>query len=159
MKSICFFAGSFDPFTIGHLHVVKNASILYNKVYIGIGTNPEKIRTFDKKEMKKVIEITLEEEKLNNVEVVIYEGNTVDIAMKLNVTHFIRGIRNGKDYEYEKQVANYNLEYSGIKTMYIGAEEYEKVSSTEVRNLIKNNKDIDEYVPKAVKELIKKVKL
>ena len=105
--------------------------------------------------MKESIIKTLEEEKLTNVRVVTYEGNTVDIAKKLGITHFIRGIRNGKDYEYEKQVANYNLEHSGIKTIYIGAEEYEKVSSTVVRKMIENNENIDEYVPGPVKKLIK----
>lgn len=153
---ICFYAGSFDPFTLGHLHVVRNASMIYDKVIIGIGTNIDKKRTFDKEKMKAAIEETIELEGITNVEVITYEDYIADIAKSIKVTHFIRGIRNGKDYEYEKQVADYNFKHSGIRTIYIGAEDYEKISSTTVREKLKNNEDISEYVSNPIKKLISK---
>lgn len=77
---IAFYPGSFDPFTNGHLHVVKTSCKLFDKVIIGIGVNSKKERRFSNETMKQAIEETLKLEKLDNVDVIIYEGLSVDIA-------------------------------------------------------------------------------
>lgn len=79
---IAFYPGSFDPFTNGHLHVVKTASKLFDKVIIGIGINSQKERRFSNEIMKKAIENTLLLENIDNADVIIYDGLSVDVAKK-----------------------------------------------------------------------------
>lgn len=150
-----FYAGSFDPFTNGHLHVVKESIKLFDKVIIGIAINPDKNRRFDKNEMKKVIDRIIELYKLNNVECVVYDELTVDIALKYGATYLIRGIRNTLDFITEEDYAKANKELSGLETLYIRAGDYEVVSSTLVYELFKRGKDISQYVPKEVLDIIK----
>lgn len=94
MGMIGFYAGSFDPFTNGHLQVVKKASKCFDKVIIGIGYNAEKKTRVEKEKMKQAIEKTIQELSLNNVSVTIYTGLTVDEAKKNNCDILIRGLRN-----------------------------------------------------------------
>ena len=143
----CFYAGSFDPFTNGHLHVIKEASKLFDKVYVGIGVNPGKNRHYKQEEMKELIVESLEDEGISNVEVVVYSGLTIDCAISLKATYFVRGIRNGMDYEYEENLAAINEELAGINTIYIRAGEYGIISSSFVRELLKYNKSVEKYVP------------
>ena len=150
-----FYAGSFDPFTNGHLHVVKESIKLFDKVIIGVAVNPDKNRRFDKNEMKKVIDRIIKLHKLNNVECVVYDELTVDIALKYGATYLIRGIRNTLDFITEEDYAKANKELSGLETLYIRAGDYEVVSSTLVYELFKRGKDISQYVPKEVLDIIK----
>ena len=94
MGMIGFYAGSFDPFTNGHLQVVKKAAKCFDKVIIGIGCNSEKKPRIEKTKMKEAIEKTIEDLNLNNVSVIIYTGLTVDEAIKNGANILIRGLRN-----------------------------------------------------------------
>lgn len=116
---IAFYPGSFDPFTNGHLHVVKTACKLFDKVIIGIGINFQKERRFSNEIMKSAIQETLKLENINNAEVIIYEGLSVDIAKEYNCNYMIRGLRNDMDYQYEENLAQINEEISGLDTIYI----------------------------------------
>ena len=97
---IGFYAGSFDPFTNGHLQIVKKTAKCFEKVIIGIGYNTEKTERIDKEQMRQAIEETVKEMRLNNVTVTLYEGLTVDEAKKQGADILIRGLRNGTDYQY-----------------------------------------------------------
>ena len=143
----CFYAGSFDPFTNGHLHVVKEASKLFDKVYVGIGVNPGKSRHYKQEDMKEIIMECLKDENIFNVEIIVYSGLTIDCATSVGATYFVRGIRNGMDYEYEENLAAINEELAGINTIYIRAGEYGIISSSFVRELLKYNKSVEKYVP------------
>ena len=105
--STAFYPGSFDPFTNGHLYVVKIASKLFDKVYIGIGRNPRKSR-FLSTPMASLIEKTLELEGIPNCEIVSYDNLTIEKAEELNCDCIIRGIRNHADYEYELEINDAN---------------------------------------------------
>lgn len=147
---IAFYPGSFDPFTNGHLHVVKTSSKLFDKVIIGIGVNSKKERRFSNEIMKQAIEETIKLEKLDNVNVIIYEGLSVDIAQKHNCNFLIRGLRNDMDYQYEENMAQINEEISGLDTIYIRSGFLGFISSSMVTELIHNGKDVSKYLPKPV---------
>ena len=115
---IGFYAGSFDPFTNGHLHVITKSAQLFDKVVVGIGINPNKVRRFDNTLMQKTIEQVLIRENLTNVKVISYDNLSVDVALNYNSTFLVRGIRNGMDYEYEENMASINEEISKLDTIY-----------------------------------------
>ena len=153
---IAFYAGSFDPFTNGHLHVLQKSTKVFDKVIIGIGDNPDKKRRYNKNLMKNVIEKIIENRKINNVEVICYDNMTVDAAIENNATFLVRGIRNGMDYECEENMASINEEVAGIDTIYIRAGKLGNISSSMVMDLFEHGKDVSKYLPKEVMKIIKK---
>lgn len=152
---IGFYAGSFDPFTNGHLYIVKQASKLFDKVVVGMGVNPKKTRNYPKEEMLNAMEQVFKDEKLDNCECIIFDGLTADVALEQGTTFLIRGIRNGMDYDYEESLAMVNQEISGLDTIYIRAGEYGAISSSMVNELLKRNKPVEKYLPKAIENLVK----
>lgn len=151
---IAFYAGSFDPFTNGHLNVVKKAAYFFDLVIIGIGINFEKKRRNDKNKMKEAIEKVLKRENVPNARVVIYEGLTTDVALEYKSTFLIRGIRDTTDYGYEETIAQINEQISGLDTIYIRAGELGFVSSSMVTELHSCGKDVSKYVPKEIIEIL-----
>ena len=153
--NIGFYAGSFSPFTNGHLHVVKEASKLFDKVVIGIGINSRKTPRYDNELMKGAIDLVLKRENLENVSVIIYNNLSADAALEQGATALIRGIRNTMDYEYEEKMALINEEISGLDTIYIRAGEFGNVSSSLVMELLEYGKDVSKFLPQEVNELVK----
>ena len=151
-----FYTGSFDPFTNGHLHVVKKAAEVFDKVIIGIGIHPTKRRRYDKEEMKSAIKEVLKRENLNNVDVIEYDNLSVDVAIAHNSTYLVRGVRNGTDYEYEEIMASMNEELSGLDTIYCRAGKLGNISSSMVVELLRNGRDVSTYLPVEIVDVIKK---
>lgn len=149
-----FYAGSFDPFTIGHLHVVKVANRIFDKVIVGIGVNPKKTRRFDEIKMKEAIEKLLKSENMDNIEVVIFDGLTADVAREYGAEFLIRGVRNGVDYDFEENLAIINEEIAGVDTIYVRAGKYGAISSSMVFELLKRNKDVSRYIPKYILNVV-----
>ena len=150
-----FYPGSFDPFTRGHLHVVKRACSIFDKVIIGIGVNPNKKRVYSPLLMKTAIEETLSKEGIKNFEVVTYQDLSVDVAQKYNSQFLIRGIRNDMDYRYEENLAQLNEELSGLDTIYIRSGLRGFISSSMIVELLANGKDVSKYVPETILNYIK----
>ena len=146
------YAGSFDPFTNGHLHVLCQAAKVFDKVYLVIAVNSEKRRRTDKEVMKEAIEKVLVNKKITNVEVVIFEGLTVDIAKEKQADFLIRGLRNGTDYEYEENLAIVNSKIAGVETIYFRAGKTSHISSSVVMELLKYGKDVSKWVPAEILE-------
>ena len=153
---IGFYAGSFDPFTNGHLHVIAESAKLFDKVIVGIGINPKKARRFDKELMQKAMEQVFIRNNLDNVTVISYNNLSVDAALEHDSTFLVRGIRNDMDYQYEENLASINEEISGLDTVYIRAGSLGNISSSMVMELLRNNKDVSMYLPDEILELVKK---
>lgn len=169
MNRIAFFGGSFSPFTYGHLAVVCEALAVCDKLIIGVGINPDKKEVFTADERIKMIksslndfvkmvaqgkildrEYTVQEicaaelltQKRDVVQVVSYEGLTIDAAYKYGANIIIRGKRNTADHDEEVRledvnrrlckIRGYDMSFMLFKTPYV----FQYVSSTTVRNLM-----------------------
>ncbi|HPX33366.1 MAG TPA: pantetheine-phosphate adenylyltransferase [Erysipelotrichaceae bacterium] len=156
---IALYPGSFDPITYGHLDIILRAAKLCEKVIIVIMSNDEKDGTFSCEERKKMIEQCTST--LENVEIHIGSGLTIDYALKVNANVLIRGVRAVTDYEYEMQLATTNMALnSDIETLFLMAKpEYSFLSSSTAKTIAKNGGDLSYFVPDNVaKELYQKYK-
>lgn len=156
MKAI--YAGSFDPFTNGHLSIVREASELFDTLYICIGKNSSKQRFIDENKMQYAIKKVLLKEGIINCEVVVFSGMIADFAKELGVDYLVRGLRNSTDYAYEENIAKINsIVNSKLKTIYFRASstDGEVISSSMIREFLKYKKDVSLYVPEDIVELLK----
>lgn len=146
-------SGSFDPFTIGHLAMVKQASELFDEIHVVIFPNSSKKRTFDVDMMLDAIRETLVKENINNAIVNKGHGLLADYCSENNITNNIRGVRNTGDYDYEESLMYANSECNpDLKTIYFPGNN--KVSSTLVREFLSYGKDVSKYVPEPVYRVI-----
>ena len=156
MKKTAVFAGSFDPFTVGHMDVCTEAAEVFDKVVIAIGVNPNKNRLFDEEEMAAAIRADIKSAGLDNVEVVTYKGLTVDLASSVGAKYLVRGLRNAADYSYEENAAEVNSLLSpDIETIYFRSKK-SAVSSSTVKELLANAVDVSAYLTDSVLALTKK---
>lgn len=149
------YAGSFDPFTNGHLDIVFQASELFDNVIIAIAKNDNKRTNYVPQKMRSAIEDTLQWNSIHNCTVEIVEDELIaDFARRKNVRHLVRGIRNAIDYNYEENIAKINREINrNLSTVYLRAT-HDHISSSMVKELFKYGKNIDAYVPYAVSNLM-----
>ena len=145
MKKILF-PGTFDPFTIGHLSIVKRALQHFDEVVIAIGQNSAKKNFFPLEKRLTDISKTFENEP--RVSVLTYDGLTADFAKEIGVPLILRGVRSIADFEYERNVADVNLKLFGVETFLLVADtETAHVSSSLVRELLSYGKDVSELLP------------
>ena len=140
------FAGSFDPFTLGHKSIVERVLTFADEVIVAIGVNVDKHSSASLEERKENIEKIFQTE--NRVKVMAYEGLTVDFAKEIGATLLVRGVRSCADFEYERDIALVNRQLSGIETVLMFSDvKYEYISSSIVRELKKYGKDVQEFIP------------
>lgn len=135
-KKTGIFCGSFDPVTKGHEAVIEEALRSFDEVIAACLINEEKEYMFSSSERLELLSLVCGEHK--GARAVYSEKTAVETAKEEGASAFIRGIRNEKDREYEEKMAAYNLEKGGIKTVFIEPGYLEDVSSTLVREEIKN---------------------
>ncbi len=139
------FAGSFDPFTIGHKAIVDRSLMLFDEVVVAFGVNVMKTPFMPLEERMDRVRAVYKDD--DRVKVVSYEGLTVDLAKEMEVTCLLRGVRNAIDYEYEKTIAEVNQKLCGIETVLLVADsETGHVSSSLVRELAHFGKEIDKLI-------------
>ncbi|MBQ7531551.1 MAG: pantetheine-phosphate adenylyltransferase [Paludibacteraceae bacterium] len=140
------FAGSFNPFTIGHADIVARGLKLYDEVVIAIGDNQDKPAT-DIDERLQTIQAVYKDEPRVRVEV--YHSLTVDYARQIGANVLLRGIRTMADFEYERQMADANHALADIETVVLFTRpELGYVSSSLVRDLQKHGADASKLIAK-----------
>lgn len=146
------YAGSFDPFTNGHLSIVEKASELFDEIIIGIADNSNKKRNIDIWAMHDAIRESVKH--LDNVIVITLSGLIADYCKKKDITYLVRGLRNTSDYLYEENIAKINNEINpDLKTIYFRADN-DVISSSMIRELNAYGKDVSKFVPEEVNKLL-----
>ena len=144
------FPGSFDPITLGHQDIIKRSMPLFDEIVIAIGVNADKKYMFSLEDRKRFIEETFKGEV--KVSVITYEGLTIDLCHKIKAEFILRGLRNPADFEFEKAIAHTNRALSNIETVFLlTAAETSFISSSIVRDVIRNGGDYQKLVPEAVR--------
>ena len=144
------FPGSFDPITLGHFDIIERGVKLFDELIIAIGINADKKYMFSLEERKSFIEETFKNEP--KIRVVTYQGLTVNFCKEQNAEFILRGLRNPADFEFEKAIAHTNRKLSEIETVFLltsSGKSY--ISSSIVRDVIRNNGDYTGLVPDAVR--------
>ena len=151
MHRTALFPGSFDPFTAGHLNILRRALTMFDNVVIAIGVNQDK-RGFYSNDQKKSI-IRQATAGLKNVEIIEYDGLTIDVCRNLGIRHIVRGVRNMLDFENERAIADANRRLAPeIETIIIPtAQEFAHISSSAVRDILRHNGDTSLFMPEGVK--------
>lgn len=145
---IALFPGSFDPVTKAHVDIVKRSIGLFDKIYIGIGVNSSKKGLLTIETREKMLRAVFETEP--KIHVIAYEGLTVDFCKSIGADYMIRGIRTVSDFEYEKAIAQMNHSLAPeIESIFIVSKPgYSSISSTIVREILRYNGDVTQFIPK-----------
>ena len=143
------FPGSFDPITLGHLDVINRGLGLFDEVIIAIGVNTDKKHMFSLEERKLHIENAFKNEP--RIKVSTYKGLTVDYCKTVKADYILRGLRNSTDFNYEQSIAQTNSTLAKIESVFlVCAPNVSNISSSIVRDIIRNGGDFRTLVPKSV---------
>lgn len=150
MHKTALFPGSFDPFTAGHLNILRRALTMFDNVVVAIGINQDKRGFYDNEQKKDIILQAVRG--MDNVSVIEYDGLTIDVCRNLGICHIVRGVRNMLDFENERAIADANRRLAPeIETIIIPtAQEFAHISSSAVRDLLRHNGDTSLFVPVGV---------
>ena len=151
MKRIALFPGTFDPITVGHVNILERAIPLFDEIVIGIGNNSSKSTLFALEQREQWIKEVFKQ--VPSITVASYEGLTVDFCKQINAHYILRGLRNMSDFDYEKNIAQMNkLVSEQVESVFLMCDPaYTPVSSSVVRDLIRNGGDTSKFLPKGVK--------
>ena len=149
-KRIAVFPGSFSPFTRGHESVVLRALSLFDEIIVSLGVNSSKEDYFSAEERLNWINQIFKQH--NKVSAMQYEGLTVDHCKDVGAGYILRGLRNPQDFNYEMGIAQMNFSLrSKIETVFIITEpKFSHISSTLVRDVMKNGGKVDQFLPDAI---------
>ena len=151
MNRTAFFPGSFDPFTAGHLNILKRALTMFDEVVVGIGINQDKRGFFDMDQRMDIIRQATAG--MDGVRIVKYDKLTVDVCRELGIRHIVRGVRNMNDFDNERANADANRRLAPeIETVIIPtSQEFAHISSSAVRDIIKHKGDTSLFMVEGVR--------
>jgi len=151
MSKFAVFPGSFDPITRGHESIIRRALPLFDKVIVAIGENGEKKSFFTMEQRLEWLRDIFKGQP--KIEIASYPGLTVDFCRKNNIPYILRGLRTAADFEFERGIGQMNkLMDPGIETVFLLSEpEYTSLSSSIVRDIIRNGGDVRKFVPEGIK--------
>lgn len=150
MDRIALFPGSFDPITKGHESIILRALPLFDKIIVAIGRNAEKNSFYPIEKriawLKKVFQ------EYPSIEIIEYEGLTVDVCKKHNIRYILRGLRTSADFEFERSIGQMNKKMMPeLETVFLlTIPEHTAINSSVVRDIIRNGGDARQFVPDQV---------
>ena len=151
-RAVC--PGSFDPITFGHLDIIARASNHFDQVVVAVLENRTKSSLFTVPERIEMIRETVGN--LSNVIVDSWSGLLVDYCKSNSITTIVKGLRAVTDFDYELQMAQLNLQASGVETMLMAtAPAYSFLSSSIVKELAHYGGDVSSMIPANVNTAIK----
>ncbi|MDP4596641.1 MAG: pantetheine-phosphate adenylyltransferase [Crocinitomicaceae bacterium] len=141
----CLFPGSFDPFTKGHEAIVLQALSLFDEVVVGVGINSKKQGLFStEKKIAHIQSLFLDQPQ---VTVASFQKLTVEFCKDIQATHIVRGLRDAKDFEYERSIGHMNHAISGIDTVFfLTSQAHSAINSSIIREMYQNGADITPFV-------------
>ncbi|MEI7897557.1 MAG: pantetheine-phosphate adenylyltransferase [bacterium] len=150
MQRIAVFPGSFDPITRGHESVIRRALPLFDQVIVAIGENGEKKSFFPLELRLKWLDQLFSGEP--GIRISTYRGLTIDYCRTEKANFILRGLRTSADFEFERGIGQMNkLMYPDVETVFLlCAPEYASLSSSIVRDIIRNGGDVSQFVPEGV---------
>jgi pantetheine-phosphate adenylyltransferase len=149
------YPGSFDPMTLGHLDIIKRASIMFDELTVSVLDNKAKIALFSVEERVNILKEATKD--LPNVKVDSFNGLLIDYAKQKDIHISVRGLRAITDFEYELQIAQTNriLSKGELDTVFLTTSlEYSYLSSSSVKEIAAFNGDISLLVPDFVAKLV-----
>lgn len=145
------FPGSFDPITLGHVDIIERGLPLFDEIILAIGVNSDKKYMFSLEERVSFLEKTFKNEP--KIKVMTYKGMTVNFCKDQEAKFLLRGLRNAMDFEFEKTIGQTNFKMTGVESVFlITSSGKSHISSTVVRDVIRNGGDFAFMVPAAVSE-------
>ena len=151
-RAVC--PGSFDPITFGHLDIIERASSQFDEVIVAVLENRTKASLFSVEERMQMIRKTTSQFK--NVKVDSWHGLLVDYCKDNSIQAIVKGLRAVTDFDYELQMAQVNLQGSGVETMFMAtAPTHSFLSSSIVKELAHFGGDVSSMVPGVVNDALK----
>jgi len=151
-RAVC--PGSFDPITYGHLDIIERASAQFDEVIVAVGNNRSKEGYFTVEERMQMIAETTK--KFGNVKVDSWKGLLGDYCKANKVDVIIKGLRAMSDFDYELQMAQVNLQGSGVESMFMATSPaHSFLSSSLIKELAHYNGDVSSMVPPVVNAALK----
>jgi len=151
-RAVC--PGSFDPITFGHLDIIERASGQFDEVIVAVLENRTKASLFTVQERMEMIRKTTS--KFPNVKVSSWHGLLVDFCKENSIQAIVKGLRAVTDFDYELQMAQVNLQGSGVETMFMAtAPTHSFLSSSIVKELAHFGGDVSSMVPGVVNDALK----